>query len=135
MPDFTRERLNRARTQLESAKRNLAEGDLETASNQAFLAAENAAAAAIAKAGGHVPPVHRQIRSRFEDLCDRGIIPYRFRNMLIELYRFRPRGDYGRRFHEGEKTPELKLEVVQDAIAQASDLIASVEGITRKKKP
>ena len=135
MPDFTRERLNRARTQLESAKRNLAEGDLETASNRAFLAAENAAAAAIAKAGGRVSPVHKQIRSRFEDLCDRGIIPYRFRNILIELYRLRLRGDYGRRFHEGKKTPELKPDVVQDTLAQVSDLIASVERITRKKKP
>jgi len=133
MPSFIREKLTRARTQMESAKRNLAEGDTETACNRAFLAAENAAAAAIAKAGGRVEPVHSRIRSQFEDLCDRGIIPYRLRDILIELYRLR--GDYGRRFREGQRTPELKPEAMQDMIKQVSDLIASVEKTTKRQRP
>jgi len=134
MPSFIREKLTRARAQLESAKRNLAEGDTETACNRAFLAAENAAAAAIAKAGGRVEPAHSRIRSQFEDLCDRGTIPYRFRDILIELYRLRLRGDYGRRFHEGQRTPELKPEAMQDMIKQVSDLVASVEKITKRQR-
>jgi len=134
MPGFIRERLDRAKAQLESAKRNLAEGDLETASNRAFLAAENSASAAIAQAGGRVSPLHKRIRSQFEDLCDRGIVPHRFRNTLIESYRFRLRGNYGRRFHAGRRTPELKHEAVQGMIRQVSDLISSVERISRKKE-
>lgn len=134
MPGFIRESLDRARAQLESAKRNLAEGDLETASNRAFLAAENAAAAAIAQAGGRVPPIHKRIRFQFEDLCDRGIVADRFRNTLIDLYRFRLRGNYGRRFHAGRRTPELKYKAVQGMIGQVSDLISSVERIPRKKE-
>lgn len=134
MPSFIREKLSRARTQLESARRNLAEDDTETACNRAFLAAENVAAAAIAKSGGRVPPIHGRIRFQFEDLCDRGIIPYRFRDTLIEMYRFRLRGDYGRRFHEGQRTPEVKPEAVRNMIDQVSDLIASVEKITKRQR-
>jgi len=134
MPSFIHEKLNRARAQLESARRNLGEGDTETACNRAFLAAENAASAAIAEDGGRVPPVHSQIRSQFEELCDRGTIPYRFRDILIRLYRFRLRGDYGRRFHIGQRTPELKPETVRNMLEEVSDLVASVEEITKKHK-
>jgi len=69
MPSFIREKLTRARAQLESAKRNLAEGDTETACNRAFLAAKNAGAATIAKAGGRVEPVHSRIGSHLFAAC------------------------------------------------------------------
>ena len=134
MPRFIAEKLRLARTQLESAKRNLAEGNMETASNRAFLAVENTAAAAIAKSGGYARPIHGQIRYRFEELCDRGIIPDRFRGILSESYRFRLRGNYGRRIHEGKTTPELTLAAVQDLIDRASDLLAAVDKATRSKR-
>lgn len=127
MPPFIDERLRLARSQVRSARRNLAEGDLETASNRAFLAAENAAAAAIAKFGGYVRPVHGKIRSQFGELCDRGIIPDRFRDILSESYRFRLKGDYGRRIHKGQTTPELTPDAVRDLIGRVSDLLTVVE--------
>jgi uncharacterized protein (UPF0332 family) len=133
MSSYAHERLKRAKAQLESAKRNFAEGDVETASNRAFLAAENAAAA-IVKAGGHLPPVHSRVRSQFEDLCDRGIVSYRFRGILIESYRLRLRGDYGRRYYKGARTPELKREAVQHLIDQVTDLIVTVERTAGRRR-
>lgn len=134
MPPFIAEKLRLARSQLESAKRNLAEGDMETASNRAFLAVENAAAAAIAKSGRYARPMHGQIRSQFEELCDRGMIPDRFRSILSESYRFRLRGDYGRRIHAGKTTPELTPAAVQDLIDRASDLLVVVDKATRSRR-
>ena len=134
MSKFIREKLSLARTHLESARRNIAEADTETASNRVFLAAENAAAAAIAKAGEHIRPRHGLIRSQFEDLCDKGIVPERFRNVLIESYRFRLRGDYGRRRYEGQITPEMTPEAVQKVIDIVSDPVAVVEEITVKRR-
>jgi uncharacterized protein (UPF0332 family) len=135
MPPFIDERLRLARGQLKSAKRNLAEGDLETASNRAFLAAENAAAAAIARSGEYIRPVHGKIRSQFGELCDRGIIPNRFRDILSESYRFRLKGDYGRRIHEGQTTPALTPDAVRHLIGRVSDLLAVVDKTIGSKKP
>jgi len=134
VPPFIAEKLRLARSQLESAKRNLTEGDMETASNRAFLAVENAAAAAIAKSGRYARPIHGQIRSQFEELCDRGMIPDRFRSILSESYRFRLRGDYGRRIHAGKTTPELTPAAVQDLIDRASDLLVVVDKATRSRR-
>jgi HEPN domain-containing protein len=91
MPTFVAQKLALARRQLRSARNNATQGDIETAANRAFLAAENAAAAAIAKSGRHARPVHDQIRTDFEELCDRGQIPGAFRDLLTESYALRLR--------------------------------------------
>jgi HEPN domain-containing protein len=121
--------MNRAKAQLESARRNLADGDKETASNRAFLAAESAASALIAKAGGRVKPIHEKIRSQFEELCDKGKIPYKFRSLLSDSYRLRLRADYGRRFVRQQAIPDLTTKVVQDMMDRVSELVAIAEAI------
>ena len=134
MSAFIAGKLKLARAHLESARRNLQDGDRETASNRAFLAAESAAAALIAKAGRRVPPVHDRIRSQFEELCDKGKIPYKFRSILNESYRLRLRGDYGRRFMRRRAIPDLTSKVVQDMIDRVSDLVAATETIVRTRR-
>jgi len=126
---FIAGKMNRAKAQLESARRNLADGDTETASNRAFLAAESVACALIAKAGGRVKPIHKKIRSRFEELCDKGKIPYKFRSLLSDSYRLRLRGDYGRRFAGQQAIPDLTAKVVQDIMDRVSELLATAEAI------
>jgi HEPN domain-containing protein len=121
--------LNRAKAQLDSARRNLADGDTETASNRTFLAAENAASALLAKAGGRVKPVHEEIRSQFEELCDKGKVPYKFRSLLSDSYRLRLKGDYGRRFVKQQSIPELTPKVVQEILDRVSELLATAEAI------
>ena len=131
MSGFIAGKMNRAKAQLESARRNLADGDTETASNRAFLAAESAACALIAKAGGRVKPIHEKIRSQFEELCDKGKIPYKFRSLLSDSYRLRLKGDYGRRFVRQHAIPDLTTKVVQDMVDRVSELIAAAETIVR----
>lgn len=115
-------------------ERPLAQNDIETAANRAFLAAENATAAAIAKSGGCARPVHGQIRTGFEDLCDRGLIPGRFRALLRESYRFRLRADYGRRIHTGQTIPELTANAIQGVIDHVADLIDFVAKMPRRPR-
>ena len=131
MSSFITGKLNRAKAQLESARRNLADGDTDTASNRAFLAAESAASALIARAGGRVKPVHERIRTQFEELCDKGKIPYKFRSILSDSYRLRLKGDYGRRFVRQHAIPDLTTKVVQDMVDRVSELIAAAETIVR----
>jgi len=126
MPPFITRKLALARRQLQSARNNAAQGDIETAANRAFLAAENAAAVAIAKSGGHANPIHDQIRTDFEDLCDRGVIPGTFRNLLTESYGFRLRADYGRRIHSGRTIPDLTPDSVRSIIDHVALLIDTV---------
>jgi len=73
MPPFIGQKLVLARRQLQSTRTNAEQGDIETAANRAFLAAENAAAAAIAKSGRRARPIYDQLRTDFEELCDRGV--------------------------------------------------------------
>jgi hypothetical protein len=129
MPSFIAEKLALARRQLQSARNNARQRDIETAANRAFLAAENASAAAIAKSGRHARPIHDQIRTDFEELCDRGSIPVRFRNLLAESYRYRLRGDYGRRLQSGRIIPDLTPYAVQRIIERVADLIEVVARI------
>jgi uncharacterized protein (UPF0332 family) len=129
MSSFILAKLNRAKAQMDSAKRNLADGDTETASNRAFLAAESAASALIAKAGGRVRPIHGKIRSQFEELCDKGKIHYKFRSLLSDAYRLRLKGDYGRRFVKQQSIPNLTTKVVQEMIDRVSELVATAEAI------
>ncbi len=133
MPSFIAGKLALARRQLQSARNNVAQNDIETAANRAFLAAENAAAAAIAKSGSRARPIHGQIRTDFDDLCDRGVIPERFKNLLAESYRFRLRADYGRRIHSGQTIPELTSDTVQGIIEQVADLIDTVARMPRRR--
>jgi uncharacterized protein (UPF0332 family) len=132
MPSFIVEKLALARRQLRAARNNLTQNDMETAANRAFLAAENAAAAAIAKSGRRARPIHTRIRTDFEELCEKGVIPETFKNLLTESYRFRLRADYGRRVHSGQTIPELTTDTVQHIIERASQLIDTV---TRMHKP
>jgi uncharacterized protein (UPF0332 family) len=127
MPRFIAGKLALARRQLLSARNNAAQNDLETAANRAFLAAENAAAAAIAKSGRRARPIHGQIRTDFEELCDRGIIPQTFRDLLTESYGFRLRGDYGRRTHIGHTIPDITPDTVRiiiEGVARLIDFVA-----------
>jgi uncharacterized protein (UPF0332 family) len=133
MASYVAGKLGLARRQLQSAKNNMGQKDIETAANRAFLAAENAAAAAIAKSGERVAPVHGQIRSQFEDLCDQGVIPQRFKGLLSQSYRFRLRGDYGRRIHSGQTIPDLTATMVQETIDSVADLIDIVAKTPRKR--
>jgi len=132
MPPFIAQKLALARRQLQSARNNASQGDVETAANRAFLAAENAAAAAIAKSGRRARPVHAQIRTDFEDLCDRGLIPRTFRNLLTESYGLRLRADYGRRIHGGRTIPELTPGSVRKIIERVDRLI---DIVTRTPNP
>jgi uncharacterized protein (UPF0332 family) len=134
MPSFVVQKLTLARRQLQSARTNAAQGDLETAANRAFLAAENAAAAAIAKSGGRARPIHDQIRTDFEELCDRGIILGRFRSLLIESYRFRLRADYGRRTHDGQTIPDLTPDSVQTTIQKVASLIETIARMPNRRR-
>lgn len=135
MASYIAGKLGLARRQLQSAKSNMGQKDIETAANRAFLAAENAAAAAIAKSGERVAPVHGQIRSQFEDLCDQGVIPKRFKGLLSQSYRVRLRGDYGRRIHSGKTIPDLTPTIAQETIDSVADLIDIVARMPRKRHP
>ena len=112
----------------------MAHKDVETAANRAFLAAENTAIVAIAKSGERVAPVHGQIRTQFEDLCDQGVIPQKFKGLLTQSYRFRLRGDYGRRVHSRETIPDLTPAAVQGTIDSVADLIDVVARMPRKRR-
>jgi len=133
MPSFIAGKLALAKRQLQSARNNAAQNDIETAANRAFLAAENAAAVAIAKSGRHARPIHDQIRTDFEELCDRGVIPETFRNLLAESYRFRLRADYGRRMHSGQTIPDLTSDAVQNMIERVGHLIDMVARMPRHR--
>jgi uncharacterized protein (UPF0332 family) len=132
MPSFIAGKLALARRQLQAARNNIAQNDKETAANRAFLAAENAAAAAIAKSGRHARPIHARIRTDFEELCDMGVIPQGFKNLLMESYRFRLRADYGRRMHSGQTIPELTSDTVQGIIERVAQLIEMVARMPRR---
>jgi uncharacterized protein (UPF0332 family) len=135
MASFIVSRLSLARRQLQSARNNMTQNDVETAANRAFLAAENAAAAAIAKSGERVAPVHGQIRARFEDLCDQGLIPQKFKGLLAQSYRFRLRGDYGRGIHRGKSIPHLTPTAMRETIDSVAELIDIVTRMPRKRRP
>lgn len=134
MPGFVAQKLALARRQLQSARSNFAQNDIETAANRAFLAAENAAAAAISKSGKRVLPIHGQIRADFEDLCDRGAISERFKKLLAESYRFRLRADYGRGIHGRQTIPKLTPNTVQDVINRVADLVDVVAMMPRTRR-
>jgi len=134
MTSYIAGKLDLARRQLRSAKNNMGQKDIETAANRAFLAAENAAAAAIAKSGERVAPVHSQIRTQFEDLCDQGVIPQRFKGLLARSYRFRLRGDYGRRIHSAHPIPDLTPTMVRETVDSVGDLIDVVAKMGRKRR-
>ncbi len=133
MPSFITGKLALARRQLRSARNNAAQNDMETAANRAFLAAENAAAAAIAKSGRRAEPIHAQLRTDFEELCDRGVIPETLKNLLAESYRFRLRADYGRRIHSGQTIPELTSDAVQGIIERVAHLIDMVSKMPKRR--
>ena len=130
---FIADKLALARRQLDSARTNMARNDLETAANRAFLAAENAAAAAIAKSGRRAASVHSQVRTDFEELCDKGAILDRLRNLLADSYRFRLKADYGRRMHSGQTIPELTTKTVRSVIDRVADLIDTVTKMPRTR--
>jgi uncharacterized protein (UPF0332 family) len=134
MPPFIAQKLALARRQLESARTNAAQGDIETAANRAFLSAENAAAAAIAKSGRRARPIHDQVRTDFEELCDRGVIPATFRNLLTESYGFRLRADYGRRIHDGQTIPELTPDSVRTTIENVARLIDTIARMHTRRR-
>jgi HEPN domain-containing protein len=134
MSDFIAGKLRLAKAHLESARRNLADGDTETATSQAFLAAESAAGALTANAGRRVLPIHDKIRSQFEELCDKGKIPYKFRNILSESYRLRLKADYGRRFVGRQALPNLTSRVVHDMVEKVSDLVAATETVVGTRR-
>jgi len=133
MPSFVARKLSLARRQLQSARNNAAQNDIETAANRAFLAAENAAAAALARSGRRARPIHDQIRTDFEELCDRGEIAEPFRGLLTELYRLRLRADYGRRIHSGQTIPDLTPDMVQGMIERVDQLIEMITRMPRHR--
>lgn len=133
MPSFVARKLSLARRQLQSARNNAAQNDIETATNRAFLAAENAAAAAIARSGRRARPIHDQIRTDFEELCDRGEIAEPFRGLLTELYGLRLRADYGRRIHSGQTIPDLTPDMAQGMIERVDQLIEMITRMPRHR--
>ncbi len=137
MQSFSARKLALAEGQLRSATSNMAKTDLETAASRAFLAAENAAVAAIAKCGIRVRPIHTEVRTLFEDLCDKGVIPEKFRSLLTGAYAFRLRADYGRRFHGGQTVPDLTQAAVRDIIdrvAELIDIVTKMPAIRRTRR-
>jgi HEPN domain-containing protein len=134
MPSFIAQKLALAKHQLESARTNAQQDDIDTAANRAFLAAENAAAAAIAKSGRRAQPIHDQIRNDFEELCDRGVIPGTFRNLLTESYGFRLRADYGRRTRDGHTIPELTHDSIRTTIERVGNLIDVIERMPDRRR-
>ena len=115
--------LRKARRVLGSARRNLSEGDLETAISRAYFAAFHAASAAVLNEG-EAPKSHKGTHNRFYVLfVQTGRVPDDLRHVLPSAYQLRQDAEYRYDVEFEREQAEVLIKEVQRFIGIIEPLI------------